>query len=345
MQPNSYAVGALSAALGAGALVAAPSALALNNFEVLWQLQYPASQSDDNAGCAICHNDTSNALNPYGADWRAAWPSANPTEQELVNALIAVEGLDSDADPTGSSNIAEINADTQPGWAEGDNPQGVAGDLDPVLLVGCVPALSTAVLDFGAVELGSTALRTATITNSGDEPCGVEAVVFTDSAEFALESAASFSVGPLASVDVEVSYTPFDETSDTGSLSLTFPEEIVNVQLVGSGGSAVDLAIKSFRASSSVSLSRGQGIVDLGLVIENVGTTEGLGSATITGVQNGAVVYAQTLPVTDGVGGGSTRYTLQSFIPSVTGVITWTAVVTDGVPDEDVATATTTVRR
>ena len=41
--------------------------------------------------------------------------------------------------------------------------------------------------------------------------------------------------------------------------------------------------------------------------------------------------------------GGSARYTLDPFTPTVTGDITWTMVIADGDPDDDVAIATTIV--
>ena len=72
---------------------------------------------------------------------------------------------------------------------------------------------------------------------------------------------------------------------------------------------------------------------------------EGNADATVTGVQNDTVVSTQTVSVTDAVGGGATRYTFQSYIPDATGDIVWTAVINDGDPDTDAATATTVVNR
>jgi hypothetical protein len=76
-QHNRFAVSALAAAIGAGTLMVAPSAHALRQFVTLWDLQYPASLSDDNVvgtnneniGCALCHQDNNLQLNPYGQDW------------------------------------------------------------------------------------------------------------------------------------------------------------------------------------------------------------------------------------------------------------------------------------
>ena len=64
---------------------------------------------------------------------------------------------------------------------------------------------------------------------------------------------------------------------------------------------------------------------------------------TIKHVAQEAGVSTQTVSVTDAVGGGATRYTFQSYIPDATGDIVWTAVINDGDPDTDAATATTVV--
>jgi hypothetical protein len=354
-QHNRFAVSALAAAIGAGTLMVAPSAHALRPFVTLWDLQYPNSLSNDNVvgtnneniGCALCHNDTNLQLNPYGADWLAEWPSGSPTDAELVAALEAIEGLDSDSpsDLTQSSNIVEIEAGTQPGWAEGDNPAGIIGLLDPEQQVaGCVPFVDPSVLDFGTVLEGDSATLSAFVTNNGDENCLFNAQVNNVSGEFVLESAASFSVAPAGEVAVDVSYTPIDPGDDTGQLILTEADSIIQVQLVGtSGAELVNLDIKSLRVTNKVSVTKGKGIVDVLLTVENGGLAEGSADATITGVQNGVPVYVQTVNVTDGVGNGSTRYTFQSYFPDAAGDITWTAVINDGDPDDDIASATTSV--
>ena len=125
-----FAVVALTVAFGAGVLMTAPSAHARSTFISTWNGLYPASSSLNNTtpdGCQLCHSTASGSgRNAYGADLDAAMGSLG-----LSDALISIEGDDSDSDPTGSSNLVEIEADTQPGWAEGDNPSGIIGLLDP----------------------------------------------------------------------------------------------------------------------------------------------------------------------------------------------------------------------
>ena len=98
--------------------VAYATSTRLNEFRSL----YPNSQSDENASCALCHMDINTSqFNPYGAAVRA-------------NGFSGAENLNSDNDPTGSTNIVEINASTQPGWT-GNAPSIVTGDLDPTVVV------------------------------------------------------------------------------------------------------------------------------------------------------------------------------------------------------------------
>ena len=358
-QHNRFAVSALAAAIGAGALMIAPSANANRALSAVWSDYYGSSTSDANAGCALCHGDVDTfPLNPYGADWQSDLQNRcqngnieNCTLGELQDGLDAIANDDSDApsDLTQSSNIVEIEANTQPGWAESDNPSGVSGLLDPEQqIAGCVPFVDPSVLDFGNVLEGDSATLSAFVTNNGDENCLFTAQVNNASGEFLLESAASFSVAPAAAVPVDVSYTPIDPGDDTGQLLLTEADSIIQVQLVGtSGAELVNLDIKSLRVTNKVSVTKGKGIVDIQLSVENVGDTEGNGSATITGVQDQGgtqvPVYSQTLTVTDDVGKGATTYTFQSYIPDTAGDIIWTATIIDGDPDDDIATATTTV--
>lgn len=90
-----------------------------------WNALYPSSSSGSNAQCALCHSSTTGGgLNDYGLDM---WLSTAGT---ISSRIVDIEGLNSDSDPTSSDNLAEINANSQPGWT-GWAPAGVAGDLDP----------------------------------------------------------------------------------------------------------------------------------------------------------------------------------------------------------------------
>ncbi len=74
-----------------------------------WISLYPDSTSEDNASCQLCHGASTNVLNAYGA------ALCTSTAGTIANRITDVEKLNSDSDPTGSDNIAEIDASTQPG--------------------------------------------------------------------------------------------------------------------------------------------------------------------------------------------------------------------------------------
>ena len=138
-------------ALSAVALVAGPAA-AFPSFANAFRSIYPSSGSLDNVElgtgftCQLCHSDTGGGdpWNGYGWDIRIGLNSG----LDIDGAILAAEGLNSDQDPTGSTNLEEILASTQPGWTDGNNntdyfadgttvnnqapPGGILGDLDPV---------------------------------------------------------------------------------------------------------------------------------------------------------------------------------------------------------------------
>jgi hypothetical protein len=104
------------ALLAAGLLAAVPPVLALNQFLKDWQDTYPGSTTD-NASCALCHGTANTNLNAYGKDLCNAFGGSVPAD--IAPALGDIEGLNSDQDPSGSSNIDEIYANAQPGWTDG----------------------------------------------------------------------------------------------------------------------------------------------------------------------------------------------------------------------------------
>jgi PKD repeat protein len=111
----------LAALLGTGVLLTALSAQATNQIYGTWVDTYPDSLTDDNAGCLVCHNTPSGTggFNPYGAD-------------VFIDGIAGAEGLDSDGDPGGCTNIQEITLSTQPAWTPSNPPAyTISGDLDP----------------------------------------------------------------------------------------------------------------------------------------------------------------------------------------------------------------------
>jgi PKD repeat protein len=72
--------------------------------------RYPSSGTRTAAGCNTCHAGSTSvtSLNAYGRDLHAT------TAASADLRLAAIEGIDSDKES--HSNLAEINASTQPGW-------------------------------------------------------------------------------------------------------------------------------------------------------------------------------------------------------------------------------------
>ena len=110
----------------------------------------------------------------------------------------------------------------------------------------------------------------------------------------------------------------------------------------------VDLDIAQFKVTKRVRLANVKPI-GIQLTVRNAGTVNGTETrvATVIGVQlqdGGAVeVYRETMDVSDPVGNGRTKFDFPSFEPDAAGDINWTASIADDDPDDDVATATTTV--
>jgi hypothetical protein len=101
--------------------------------------------------------------------------------------------------------------------------------------------LSPLALDFGSVEIGTTAVRTLVIGNVGHADLTVTGLTLTDSADFALGAAAPappFSIAAGGSVSVPVEYTTPDTGSDSGLLEVASddPDEpVVSASLSGTG--------------------------------------------------------------------------------------------------------------
>ena len=132
----------LTGTLSLMALLSAPVAHAAGSYVGTWNGIYPGSSSADNASCQLCHAASTQNLNPYGE----AICSSNAGN--ISNRIQAVESANSDADPTASNNLTEINADTQPGWTPGNvNPTYSRGNCNPTGNVEAPPTFIPGNLD------------------------------------------------------------------------------------------------------------------------------------------------------------------------------------------------------
>ena len=147
----------MSSKIAAGAIAAAAlfcysqEAQATSTILNAWRSLYPNSASETNAAgggatCLLCHQSVSpRNYNAYG--WNI-YVGMDTGGLSATAAMLAAEPADSDLDPTASSNLIEVNADTQPGYTPGavntwyfengttfvnqSPPTGILGTLDPL---------------------------------------------------------------------------------------------------------------------------------------------------------------------------------------------------------------------
>lgn len=249
MSPRkSMLASSLAAVIGAGALLGAPAAFAYTSIQNLWGLWYPDSLSGaaaaDEQGnyCALCHlTEQGNGFNPYGDLLRVLIPNG-ATNQEINEAFVAAEPTNSDMDPGGCANVAEIDGSSQPGWTVGDIvPPPLEGNLLD-LATPCVPDIEVDPLavNYGTVYPGTNTPAEITVRNVGGQTLTIENLTLTGDPVFSLGQsvpAVPFDIGPSAAVTVGVVFSPLEfATTYTGALVIdsTDPDEDpVEVTLTG----------------------------------------------------------------------------------------------------------------
>jgi len=99
-----------------------------------WQARYPESQSDDIAGCQLCHlNPGGNQpWNSYGWDLRTAYIE---NDFDFDVAMQMVEFINSDGSVPAADNLEEILSNFQPGWADGEVNSVYSVDGDELVTV------------------------------------------------------------------------------------------------------------------------------------------------------------------------------------------------------------------
>ncbi len=139
------------------------NAHAFGSYASSFSSRYPSSQSLTNVtsgagnSCQFCHQ-SSGGGDPYNA---YGWALKGQIDggASITTALQTVESLNSDGDPAGSSNLTEINANTQPGWRTGASntiyfangttqtnqspPTGILGSMDPLAATPTASATKT----------------------------------------------------------------------------------------------------------------------------------------------------------------------------------------------------------
>lgn len=153
-------------ALSLGLLLFSFEAQAWQACQTIFSQQYPASQTDENGSCQTCHETPGlGAFNVYGTDLfsnGAQGAGFNCDAVDFVASLIAVESFDSDQE--GNSNIAEIEASTQPGWCDATASASCvnSGGTPPNTQLDPVPQNAAPMADAGGPysgEAGTTLIR------------------------------------------------------------------------------------------------------------------------------------------------------------------------------------------
>jgi hypothetical protein len=186
-------------------------------------------------------------------------------------------------------------------------------------------------LDFGSVDVGTTATLSIVIGNTGTGDCTVDGSTLTGSSDFALTPPVPTiprTVSPGAAVIIPVDYSPTNEGGDSGTLEINsddLDEGLVSVS----------------RVTKRVSLSKGKGTINIKLVIKNNGNPA-IKDISVVGTQNSVEVFSWTrenINIPTGRNVFDFEYT-----PSSQGNITWSATIQNNVPAaDDIATATTNV--
>jgi hypothetical protein len=228
------------------------------------------------------------------------------------------------------------------GRAEDDTPVVAGPDID----------LKPDELNFGEVPVGGSATRSFKVKNKGTESLDGVTVgrCFETSAEFSWDPADMFSVAPDENVSVRVTYLPVDEGVDEGCLSIVSNDPDENPAIldlrgtgVSPGSGLVDLDIFQFKVKKRFEAGSSDEVF-VHLWVRNEGDVDEPALAVVVGMQDGLVVYEQSLTVADKGGNrGSKKYTFPSFLPTGTSEILWLAVIEDGDADVDEAFAVTQI--
>lgn len=342
LKTNSRLLRTVVAALLVSAVlfVAITPAYALNSFLKTWQDLYPHSASGD-ADCALCHGSSTSNLNAYGRDLCLSFNGSLPAD--MTPYLQAIENLDSDLN--GDSNLAEINANAQPGWTMGSNQlyAGLDGGCAPIGAPISVPA--SVPLPYDPPTAGDpVAVPGGPYTGYVNVPITFDGTGSYDSDGGAILSYAwDFGDGVTGSGAV-VQHTYSMAGTYTVSLTVTDDEGASSTNATTAAISAaavLDLDITALKVTSSVRTGKP---VAIQLSVENPGTVLGQALATVVGIQDGVQVYRWSLNVYDYSKKSATTFTFPTYTPTSKGTINWTVTIADVDPDVDQASVTTLVK-
>lgn len=331
----------ISALIAAAALIAAPAAYATNASLGDWRSLYPNSNSDD-AGCQLCHGASTSYLNTYGRDLCLEIGGTRPVDWS--DALMAIEGIDSDLDPNSSNNLLEISNYTQPGWTTGMNPLYQASGL-------CAEIAADSTVPGGVPLPYDLVVSGDPIANPGGP---YEALVGD---EIHFDGSGSTDDGTIEFYDwdfgdgnyaIDGGVDPVHIYTLAGiyNVTLSVTDDEGNINLAETTASIenpelLDLDIAKFSVTKGTRVGKD---VTIKLSVANNGSVLGQAIATVVGLQNDIEVYNRRLNVFDDIGKGTTSFKFQDYTAAASGPIYWTVRIADGDPDIDEATAITSIK-
>lgn len=340
---NSRLLRALTSVLVAGGLMAVIAPVqATNQYLKDWLGWYTSSSTGD-ASCATCHGTSTSNLNAYGKGLCDVFLLTG-VPADVTSTLISIEGGDSDGQ--GSSNREEIGANAQPGWTIGGN------QIYATTKGGCV-AVGAPVLTPDNVPLPyDPPLNGAPVADAGGPYTGNVGVPVTFDGSDSYDSdggsiasyAWNFGDGWVGS-DAVVDHTYVEAGTYAVTLTVVDDEgvvsEINSTTVTVSAAGVLDLDVAGLTVSKSVRVGKP---ISIQLSVNNPGPVLGQAIATVVGKVGTTQVYAWSLNVYDGIGGGTTTFVFPSYTPSAKGTIAWSVTIDDADPDVDTATATTVVK-
>lgn len=327
-----------------------------------WQQQY--AQSSSNAvACQLCHQSAAggDGWNAYGWAVRAEFLLNGG---QIVNALVAVEGQNSDSDPSNSTNVEEINLNTQPGWTDSavntiyfkdgsllanQPPPDLSTTLDPQITLNPDIDISPALLDFGNVVLGNSLSLNLTVNNNGDSDLLISAIDFCSaSTEFSIISIGSTQLAPNQSTSIVVRFNPTGVGLAEACLRISSNdpdqsqlESTVRGQGIDVSGELLDVDLLDFSVSTNAKV--GDNAITIHLSLVNSNTVSGLAKARVTGTLSGNQIYSEDIIFESGPTGSQQNLVFPEFYPFAAGDIQWSATVVDQNTDLDQSTAVTSV--
>lgn len=218
--PSTFRQALLVAACGAATLLASPDSMALSNYLSAFATRYPNTTTDD-ARCLVCHGVSSSGNADTGT-WNRYGEAIIAVGGTIDARLAAVEGADSDGE--GHSNLAEINANAQPGWcATGKTGCNNNGFTPPssIALLDPAPANQAPTADPGG-PYSATAGSPVTLNGAGSsDPDGSIASYAWDFGNGSLGSGVSPSVTYSTAGSYTVALTVTDDLGATSSPATT----------------------------------------------------------------------------------------------------------------------------